>query len=124
FLTTHNLSEAESLCHQIGVLRRGKLVAQGAPDQLRRKAAHTNLEIKLHAELPSELSDQLAELGLLNDPKQQNNTLVGQLPAQSTAAPVVRYLVEQGVEVEEVHKENASLEEVFLTLVSEAEHDA
>ncbi|MGD8604317.1 MAG: hypothetical protein PVF49_07080, partial [Anaerolineales bacterium] len=62
--------------------------------------------------------------GLLNDPKQQNNTLVGQLPAQSTAAPVVRYLVEQGVEVEEVHKENASLEEVFLTLVSEAEHDA
>jgi len=29
FLTTHNLSEAEKLCHQVGVIRQGKLLAVG-----------------------------------------------------------------------------------------------
>jgi ABC-2 type transport system ATP-binding protein len=124
FLTTHNLSEAESLCQQIGVLRRGNLVAQAAPDQLRRQAAHTKLEIKLHAELPIELINQLQEQGLISNLRQHNNTLTGQLPAQSKAAPIVQFLVEHGMKVEEVRKEAASLEEVFLTLVSEAEHDA
>lgn len=124
FLTTHNLNEAQSLCQQIGVLRRGRLVAQAAPDQLRRQASHTRLEIELQAKLPSELITHLTELNLLEEPKQRNNTLIGHLPATAQAAPIVRFLVEQGIEVEEVRKEKASLEEVFLTLVSEADHEA
>lgn len=124
FLTTHNLNEAESLCHQIGVLRRGKLVAQAAPAELRRQAAHTNLEIRLRSDLPSEILTQLTDLDLLREPKHHNKSLIGQLPAQSRAAPVIRYLVEHGVEVEEARKESASLEEVFLTLVSEAQHES
>ena len=35
FLTTHNLSEAERLCSKVAVIRNGKLLAQGRPDELR-----------------------------------------------------------------------------------------
>ena len=35
FLTTHNLSEAEKLCHRVGVIRQGELLAVGSPDELR-----------------------------------------------------------------------------------------
>ncbi len=35
FLNTHNLTEAEKLCAQVGVIRQGKLVTVGAPDELR-----------------------------------------------------------------------------------------
>src|SRR5262249_48368277 len=35
FLTTHNLTEAEKLCAQVGVIRQGKLLAIGSPDELR-----------------------------------------------------------------------------------------
>jgi len=38
FLTTHNLVEAEKLCHQTGVIRQGKLLAVGHPDELRSQA--------------------------------------------------------------------------------------
>jgi ABC-2 type transport system ATP-binding protein len=37
FLTTHNLAEAEKLCAMAGVIRAGRLVAVGHPDQLRAK---------------------------------------------------------------------------------------
>src|SRR5579864_2894056 len=38
FLNTHNLTEAEKLCAQVGVIRQGKLVTVGAPDELRAMA--------------------------------------------------------------------------------------
>lgn len=41
FLTTHNLAEAEKLCSRIAVIRSGKLLACGAPNDLRRQYAGT-----------------------------------------------------------------------------------
>ncbi len=35
FLTTHNLAEAEKLCGLVGVIRQGKLLAVGSPNELR-----------------------------------------------------------------------------------------
>ena len=33
-LTTHNMEEAESLCHRIAIMDNGKIVAEGTPQQL------------------------------------------------------------------------------------------
>jgi ABC-2 type transport system ATP-binding protein len=38
FLNTHNLTEAEKLCAQVGVIRQGKLVTVGTPDGRDRRA--------------------------------------------------------------------------------------
>lgn len=124
FLTTHNLSEAESLCQQIGVLRRGRLVAQATPEDIRQQASHTRLQIEVRSRISKELQDQLQRMNLLQEAKLRNSTLTGQLPDGAQAAPLVRFLVEQGIQVEEVRKEKASLEEVFLTLVSEADYES
>jgi ABC-2 type transport system ATP-binding protein len=45
FLTTHNLTEAEKLCAQVGVIRQGKLVTVGAPDELRARTGGPQAEI-------------------------------------------------------------------------------
>ncbi|MGQ9512912.1 ABC transporter ATP-binding protein [Thermodesulfitimonas sp.] len=34
FLTTHYIEEAEALCHRVGIIDRGKLIALGAPREL------------------------------------------------------------------------------------------
>lgn len=34
FFTTHYIYEAEDLCHRIGIINEGKLVAEGTPDEL------------------------------------------------------------------------------------------
>ncbi len=37
FLTTHYIEEAEALCHQVGIIHKGHLIALGSPTELRQK---------------------------------------------------------------------------------------
>jgi len=43
-LTTHDMAEAERLCHRIGFITHGKLVAEGTADELKNIAGTDNLE--------------------------------------------------------------------------------
>ncbi|MCK4483851.1 MAG: ABC transporter ATP-binding protein, partial [Candidatus Thorarchaeota archaeon] len=43
-LTTHDLNEVSELCHRVGILNEGRLVATGKPDELEEKYKAANLE--------------------------------------------------------------------------------
>ena len=43
-LTTHDLNEVAELCHRVGILDHGKLVAIGKPSELEEKFKAANLE--------------------------------------------------------------------------------
>jgi sodium transport system ATP-binding protein len=43
-LCTHVLGEAERLCDRIAVIQRGKIIALGTPDELRRQTGQGTLE--------------------------------------------------------------------------------
>ena len=45
FLTTHNLTEAEKLCNQVGVINHGLLLALGSPAQLRSSTSAPRLYV-------------------------------------------------------------------------------
>jgi ABC-2 type transport system ATP-binding protein len=44
FLTTHYIEEAEALCHRVGIVNRGHLIALGDPGELRQKVGLTVVE--------------------------------------------------------------------------------
>ncbi len=118
FLTTHNMAEAERLCGQVAVIREGKLVAIGHPDELRARAGGPRLEI-----LGRGFDDNVLNL-LRARPEVvaagvQNEHLAIDLREGTDVAPLVSLLVGAGVQVEEVRRGRASLEEVFLTLMEE-----
>jgi ABC-2 type transport system ATP-binding protein len=118
FLTTHNLPEAEKICSRVAVIREGRLLAEGPPNELRSRKEQNRVEIK-----GSGFTDGLLEK-LRADPQVRraaaaNGTLVLDLQDSSRIAPLVRRLVEAGVELEEVRKGNASLEDAFLSLVED-----
>jgi ABC-2 type transport system ATP-binding protein len=46
FLTTQNLDEADELANQIAVLDRGKLVAEGTPDELKRRIPGGHIQLQ------------------------------------------------------------------------------
>ncbi len=46
FLTTHTLSVAESLCHRIGIINRGQVVAMGSMDDLRKMSTGANVDLE------------------------------------------------------------------------------
>jgi len=118
FLTTHNMAEAERLCGQVAVIREGKLVAIGHPDELRARAGGPRLEI-----FGRGFNDNVLNL-LRTRPEVvaagvQNEHLAIDLREGTDVAPLVSLMVSAGVQVEEVRRGKASLEEVFLTLMEE-----
>lgn len=40
FVSTHILEIAERMCHRVGILDKGRLIAQGSPKELRQKTGH------------------------------------------------------------------------------------
>jgi len=50
-LTTHNMEEAESLCHRIAIMDHGKIVAEGTPQSLILQHAPEPPEAPLHGNL-------------------------------------------------------------------------
>jgi len=118
FLTTHNMAEAERLCGQVAVIREGRLVAVGHPDELRARTGGPRLEI-----FGRGFNDNVLNL-LRTRPEVvaagvQNEHLAIDLREGTDVAPLVSLMVSTGVQVEEVRRGKASLEEVFLTLMEE-----
>jgi len=44
FLTTHYIEEAEALCHRVGIVHEGRLIALGKPEELRQKVGLATVE--------------------------------------------------------------------------------
>jgi ABC-2 type transport system ATP-binding protein len=116
FLTTHNLSEAEKLCTLVGVIRRGRLLAVGHPDELRARAGGARAEI-VGRGFGLELLAALRARPEVRAAQTQNGRLLIDLTGEVPLAPLVRLAVETGAEVEEVHRGAPSLEEAFLALM-------
>jgi ABC-2 type transport system ATP-binding protein len=119
FLTTHNMAEVEKLCSQVAVIREGRLVAVGHPDQLRARAGGPRVEIvgRGFSDRALQLLRARREVAAV---EVRNQSLEIDLRQETDTAPLVSVLVNAGVQVEEVRRGKASLEEVFLTLMEEA----
>jgi ABC-2 type transport system ATP-binding protein len=121
FLTTHNLAEAEKLCQQVAVIRQGKLIANGSPDELRRTSGKPRLEISgtgFSAQALEALRSQPAVAAIST----LDNRLVIDLTQPSSSAPIVSLLVNAGAQIEEVRKGKVDLEDAFLSLLDEEQN--
>jgi ABC-2 type transport system ATP-binding protein len=63
FMSTHTLQVAEDLCNRIGVLHRGRLIALGSPEQLRRQVAAGDTERPLAGDLEAVFMQLTAAAG-------------------------------------------------------------
>ena len=115
FLTTHNLTEAERLCARVGVIRKGRLVALGSPRELR-SGQHVPIIRVLGRGFHDPVLDGVRHVEGVVEARMTADALELRLADGASVAPVVRLLVERGVEIEEVRREHPSFEEVLLVL--------
>ncbi len=118
FLTTHNLGEAEKLCRRVAVIRGGKLVAIGRPDELRSRTGGQQVEIAGRGFTPEALA-ALRALPAVSAAEMRNGRLTVTFEGEADAAPVINLLVRNGAEIQEVRRGEASLEAVFMKLMDE-----
>ena len=109
-LSSHLLAEVEQICDRVGVIRGGKLVAEGTVDQLR-----GNDRLRIGAEPLSAARDVVAGLGYVSQVAVEDGALTLDTDRANTAK-INRVLVGAGIAVSELHWERPALEEVFLEL--------
>ncbi len=107
-LTTHYLEEAEALCHRIGMLRQGQLVALDRTANLLSASASTMLRFKTDQALPAVLAGQARITGRIVQLKARDAVDVERLLAT---------LREAGIKIEDLEIGRADLEDVFLEIM-------
>ncbi|MDD3677785.1 MAG: ABC transporter ATP-binding protein [Dehalococcoidales bacterium] len=119
-LSTHNLSEAEQLCHRIAVIRTA-LVTLDTPANLRKRLFHHQTMIKLE-EIDDNLIQVVSKLDYVNKHSREENTLLIELADPSKhQADLIKKIVEAGGRIIEVTDKKHSLEDIYLSLLNEEE---
>lgn len=118
FLNTHNMADAQKLADQVGVIRQGKLLALGNPDELRLKQGGPQADIYGHGFTAQMVGALKQQAGVVHA-EQSNSHLSITLRDGSDVGPLVNLIVQQGGVVEEVRRGNADLKDVFLALMEE-----
>lgn len=120
FLTTHNLSEAERICGQVGVIRSGRLLAVGSPAELRGRSGGQTAEITAGG-VSEHVLAELRTLPGVAAAEFAGGRLRLELQPGAELAPIVTRLAAAGVQIEEVRRGVESLEAAFLAMVNESE---
>jgi len=118
FLSTHLLSEVEQLCNRVAVVSRGRLVAEGRIQEIL-EGFRVRTEYRLHTDDPGATRRVLADIGgaeVLSPNGQGESGEIRLATGPEGAGPVVRALVEGGVEVRALIPERPSLEALFIEL--------
>jgi ABC-2 type transport system ATP-binding protein len=118
FLNTHNLPEAGKLCSQVGVIRNGRLLSTGSLEQLRSEEDRSRVLITGSGFTPGILG-QLRAQPVVKAVSQKNSHLEMTLSDPAQISSLLGLLIRAGAQVEEVQKNKASLEEVFLKMMEE-----
>ena len=119
-LTTHYLDEAEHLADRVGVLNKGRLVAEGTPGTLIEQVSGTIVSFNVPADI--DLADASTTFGQLLGTEID---LVGRLVEACVSAPtaavhrLTSWSLERGIELDSFTVRRASLEDAFLRLVDD-----
>ena len=117
-ICTHNLAEAELLADRIAIIRRGEIIAAGAPAALKQQLlGDAVMELRLARPLNGELP-QMA--GLVEVVACGDNWLRYRTPQPDIANPkLLQTLAEQQVPVITLSEVTRSLEEVYLRIIDD-----
>lgn len=114
FLTTQYLEEADALSDRVGIIDRGRIVAEGTPAELKAEVGRPTVEaVPQRAADREKVARILARFGeaVRSSPRGTAALLAG---GESDLSEVVRALDAEGVPIESLKLHAASLDDVFL----------
>ena len=117
FISSHLLSEVERLCGKVGIINKGRLLAEDTMDNLRKRLTDVaELEIEL-TEAKKEIIDTLAAFDFIKGLKREKNLLTIKVKADKDyRAQISEAISQQGGVVLGIKKKEMSLEEAFITI--------
>ena len=117
FLTTQYLEEADELADRIALLDRGRLVAEGTADELKRRIPGGHIRLRL-----ADPGDLEAAARLLSEAVRDDEALTLRVPSDGSVKSLralLSRLDDESIEVEGLSIHTPDLDDVFLTLTGQ-----
>ena len=120
FLTTHNMEEANRLCHRVGIIRAGKIVAIDAPEKLKTAIDRVHkIEVSFDREIPG---DALAGLsGVITANRTGDKWQITADNRDAAIRSLVTFSQQNSATIVTLNTLAPSLDDAFLRLTQEAQ---
>jgi len=117
FLCTHNLQEAQRLCHRVAVLYQGRVMAEGAPELLSDElAAQTILEIEVGKSDDPTMRTFLEARGMPYTALDQRHVYRLSDVERRSIPDLIRSLIDEGIHIYRVDPREETLEDIYFAL--------
>jgi ABC-2 type transport system ATP-binding protein len=118
FLTTHNMEEANRLCHRVGIIRSGKLVAIDAPEKLKTAIDRVHrIEVSFDREVSGDLLAGIAGVSGVN--RTGDKWQITAENRDTAIRSLVAFGKQNGAAIVSLNTLAPSLDEAFLRLTQE-----
>jgi ABC-2 type transport system ATP-binding protein len=121
FLSSHNLDEVQRICNRVALIHNGEIRLSGQLAEIERDMSRGPVVIETDDPVPAQVVMELRNLPGVA--VQSQNASVLTLSANGTAdiPAVVHLLDSRGVRIEQVRRQEASLEDIYTAIMKEAE---
>lgn len=120
FISSHQLSEMEKICHRVAIIFRGRLMVE---DQMKSLLSRITVEREIHVELedpPDDLADRVRELPFVSTAALQGRMLQVKITREGdNRRALSAHLIRLGLVPLSLEEKVPSLEEAFVTITQE-----
>jgi len=120
-LSSHNLDEVQRICNRIAIIDRGEIRLYGELEDLRKKMGKSGIIIRYSNDIPDEVIKEIKRLPDLGLKEVKDSNLIFMPDGTTETSDIISFLSGRGVNIEEVIKQEASLEEMYSNILKEAE---
>ena len=116
FLSSHLLNEVEQICDRVAIINRGELIEEGEVIDLLNQQPYLRVEVDLQEKAVTLLSEHWHV-------RSEDGALIVQA-GRDDAPTIAEKLVAEKIRIYELTKQRQSLEQHFLSVTGEENHDA
>ncbi len=119
FLSSHQLHEVQRVCHRVGIMSHGKMVLEGAVDELVAQQEGEGYRVELDVRgADAALAKALEALPGVTSAHRSGSRVV-LTSSEDVRFQAIRTVLDKGGELLEVHSRNQTLEEIYLRYFQE-----
>jgi ABC-2 type transport system ATP-binding protein len=120
-LSSHNLDEVQRICNRIALIHKGQIRLYGELEQFKRDMGQGGLTIETAERIPADIIGELQKIPGVTVREQNDRILTLNIGKNGEVSGIVTLLAAKGVRIEQVKKQEASLEDMYTSIVKESE---
>ena len=121
-LSSHNLDEVQRICNRVALINKGEIKLYGELDKLQHEMGHGGIVIETTEPVGAPVLGEMGTRVNVTVQEQRDRLLTVSPGPQTDTTAIITFLIARGVKIEQVKKQEATLEEMYTGIVKEAEN--